>query len=62
MILVIGGMVLIIRPPFLFGQNEVYLNNPMALYAAIVVSVISIFIQPNVYIVMRALKGKNLSF
>ena len=62
MILVIGGMVLIIRPPFLFGQNEVYLNNPMALYAAIVVSVISIFIQPNVYIIMRALKGKFFSF
>ena len=55
--LVLGGLVLIVRPPFLFGDNEFYLKDPQALTAAILSILASVIVNPLSAVVLRALKG-----
>ena len=57
-VLVFIGMMCIVRPPFLFGSvDELYSNDPEAIYAVIVLTLGSIFLQPIVYVILRILKG-----
>ena len=54
-VLVLAGMVLIIKPPFIFGYSKEYEADPEYAVAAIGVSCCT-FIQANVYILLRLLK------
>ena len=57
-VLVFIGMMCIVKPPFLFGSvDELYSNDPEAIYAVIVLTLGSIFLQPIVYVILRILKG-----
>ena len=48
----------IVKPPFLFGSvDELYSNDPEAIYAVIAITLGSIFLQPTVYVILRILKG-----
>lgn len=51
------GINLIIKPPFLFGASGLYNDDPEAIYAVILVTLGSIFLQANVYVLLRMLKG-----
>lgn len=62
-LLVFIGIICIVKPPFLFGTvDELYSNDPEAIYAVIAVSLGSIFLQPIVYVILRILKGNGSSF
>ena len=50
------GMVLIAKPPFLFGQETISYET-QATYALILLLLASIFIQPNIFVTLRLLKG-----
>lgn len=56
-IFIIFGMVLIVKPPFLFGLDVTFGYETESLYALIALILSSIFIQPNVYVALRLLKG-----
>lgn len=57
-VLVFIGMMCIVKPPFLFGTvDELYSNDPEAIYAVIAITLGSIFLQPTVYVILRILKG-----
>ena len=57
-VLVFIGMMCIVKPPFLFGSvDELYSNDPEAIYAVIAITLGSIFLQPTVYVILRILKG-----
>ena len=59
-VLVFIGMMCIVKPPFLFGTiNELYSEDPEAIYAVIVLTLGSIFLQPTVYVILRILKGND---
>ena len=53
-------MALIVQPPFLFGHNEAFNYDTNAIYALVAIILGSVFIQPNVYVVLRLLKGTLL--
>ena len=53
--LVLGGMVLIAKPPFIFGSSPAYEDDPQYAVAAIAVSCLAV-IQANVFFVLRLLK------
>ena len=53
--LVLGGMVLIAKPPFIFGSSQAYEEDPQYAVAAIAVSCLAV-IQANVFFVLRLLK------
>ena len=50
------GMVLIVKPPFIFGENE-FVYDTNATYAIIGLIAGSVFIQSNVYVTLRLLKS-----
>ena len=56
-ICIVIGMVFIVKPPFLFGQSQVVNYDANALYALVALILSSIFIQSNVYVSLRLLKG-----
>ena len=56
-ICIVFGMVFIVKPPFLFGQSHVVNYDTNALYALVALILSSIFIQSNVYVTLRLLKG-----
>ena len=56
-ICIVFGMVFIVKPPFLFGQSQVVNYDTNALYALVALILSSIFIQSNVYVTLRLLKG-----
>ena len=57
---VIVGILLIARPPFIFwgGKNDIYAKDELAIYAVTILTAQSIFLYPNIFIALRALKGK----
>lgn len=56
--LVISGIMLIVKPPFLFGHSY---EDPEALYAVIAVIFASVFLQSNVFVLIRMLKDIHWS-
>ena len=58
--IIVIGVILILKPPILFGNNDKYENDPEYIYAAISVSCSALFMA-NVFILLRLLKG-NFSF
>ena len=62
-VFVLGGIMLIARPPFIFGgENELYTNDPLAVYAVTILTFQQIFLYPNIFIALSAFKGKNALF
>ena len=60
--LVFAGIVLIVKPPFLFGNGvQMYNDDPEAIYAVIAMVLSSIFLQANVYVTLRMLKGMQFT-
>lgn len=58
-LLVFVGIVLIVKPPFLFGASEMYQDDPEAKIAVIAMILGSVFLQANVYVILRMLKGSH---
>ena len=56
------GIVLIVKPPFLFGENLLFTKDPEAILAVVLLILGSIFLQANVYVILRMIKGKNNCF
>ena len=56
-ILIVVGMVFIAKPPFIFGHNYVFEYDTSGVYALILLTSATVFIQPNVFIVLRFMKG-----
>ena len=60
-IFVLGGLVMIVQPPFIFNnEDQIYSENPMALYSAIAVICSAVLVQSNVCVLLRSLKGNLL--
>ena len=58
-VFVLGGLILIVQPPFIFAtQNNAYLDDPYALYAAIAMVVEAVFVESISFVLIRSLKGK----
>ena len=56
-LVVLAGIVLIVKPDFIFGNSEMYLQDPEAVYAVVILILSSMFLQANVYVTLRMLKG-----
>ena len=56
-IIVFTGIILIVKPPFIFGWTELYTNDPQAKWAVLGTIVSCVFLQSNVLVVLRQLKG-----
>ena len=58
---VLVGILLIAKPPFIFGgdDEDLYAKDHLAVYAVTILTIQSIFLYPNVFIALRALKGKS---
>ena len=54
--IVFTGIVLIAKPPFIFGMSTLYFENLEATHAIIALITASMFLQPNVFITLRLLK------
>ena len=62
-ILVFIGIILIVKPPFVFGTvDEIYTSDPEAWMAIIALILGSIFLQPTVYVILRVLKGMAIIY
>lgn len=59
--IVFAGIVLIVKPPFIFGQSELYMNDPEAMQAVIILIFSTIFFLANVYVMLRKLKDLHWS-
>ena len=53
------GIIMICKPPFIFGWTDLYTTDPQAKWAVLALILSSIFIQSNIFVIMRRLKGKN---
>ena len=51
--LVFVGILFIVKPPFIFGYTAMYFEDPEAIYAIIALITSSVFLQANVYIILR---------
>ena len=51
------GVVLIARPPFLFGETDLYANDPNVVWAFLALILHSMFFVSNVFVMLRLLKG-----
>ena len=58
-VMVFLGIVLIAKPPFIFGASDLYANDPYAAYAIIGVIFSSALMQSNVNVIVRSLKGNQ---
>ena len=56
-VFIVFGMVLIVKPGFIFGYTNMFDYDSEAVYALITVISGSLLLQPNVYIILRLLKG-----
>ena len=55
---VIGGLILIVQPPFIFAtENKIYSEDSYAIYAAIAMVFSAVFIHSTVFVIIRSLKG-----
>ena len=56
---VISGVLLIAKPPFIFGgsENDIYSEDPLAVYAVSILIAQNFLLYPNIFIALRALKG-----
>ena len=57
-IIVFIGKIMVVKPPFLFGSTKMYIEDPEAIYAVVLMICNSILNQANIYVLMRILKGK----
>ena len=58
---VLGGLLMIVQPPFIFtNEEQIYSENPKALYSAIAVICSAVLVQSNVIVILRSLKGKSV--
>ena len=53
------GIIMICKPPFIFGWTDLYTTDPQAKWAVLALILSSIFIQSNIFVIMRRLKGKR---
>ena len=60
--MVFGGIVLIVKPEFMFGVSSMYTDDPEAIYAVVAMILGSVFLQANVYVVLRMLKGNIILY
>ena len=57
-VFVLGGLILIVQPPFIFaGESEIYSIGSLALYSVMASTLLAVFVQPNVFVLIRSLKG-----
>ena len=56
-VVVFVGIILIVKPPFIFGWTELYTSDPQAKWAILGTILSCIFVQSNVFVVLRQLKG-----
>ena len=61
-IIVFIGIIMVVKPPFLFGSTEMYKEDPEAIYAVVLMICNSVLNQANIYVLMRILRGKFLKF
>ena len=61
-ILVFIGILFVVKPPFIFGASELYAYDDHAVYAVIAMIFGSVFLQSNVFVTLRFLKGIILQF
>lgn len=60
-ILVFFGILLVVKPPFLFGASELYTYDSKAIYSVLAMVLGSIVLQSNVFVTLRFLKGETPS-
>ena len=47
------------QPSFMFGDgNNIYHDEPIAIYAALILVTFSVTFDPNIYVLLRLLKGR----
>ena len=56
-VMIFCGIVLIARPPFLFGMTDLYSNDPNVVWAILALIVHSLFFSSNLFVMLRLLKG-----
>ena len=57
-VFVLGGLILIVQPPFIFaGESGIYSMGSLALYSAVASIFTAVFVQSNVFVLIRSLKG-----
>ena len=54
------GIIMICKPPFIFGWTDLYTTDPQAKWAVLALILSSIFIQSNIFVIMRRLKGRRI--
>ena len=55
---ILVGMVLVVKPPFLFGHDDSIMYNTEAIYALVSLIFNAMFVQSNIFVTLRLLKGK----
>ena len=60
MTLVLGGLVLIVHPPFIFGYvgEDDFWNKPSTIYAYVAAIIAASLLKPSVSVCLRKLRGK----
>ena len=56
-VMIFCGIVLIARPPFLFGLTDLYSNDSNVVWAILALVVHSLFLSSNLFVMLRLLKG-----
>ena len=56
-LMMFSGVVLIARPPFIFGETDLYANDPNVVWAFLALILHSMFFVSNVFVMLRLLKG-----
>ena len=56
-IFVFFGLFLIVKPPFIFGMDGMYSNDPEAKWAVLGLILTATLLQSNVFVLLRVLKG-----
>ena len=60
-VIVFIGIILIVKPPFIFGWTDMYTSNPQAKWAVLGTVLSCVFLQSNVLVVLRQLKSVHWS-
>ena len=55
--LVLAGLTLIVKPPFIFGEVQIYKENPLALYSALALILNASVLLPLTFVAFRFLRG-----
>ncbi len=56
-VVILIGVTLIVKPPFMFGETEIYAEDPDAIYAVVALLFGSVFLLSNAYTLIRFLRG-----